>query len=116
MQVRVEIECEKPVNSARVIVALASPTLGVLSAVSTPYQNVEIDLKKGRNVVTLNLYSVPLLVGSYHFNISLCGPKTEDFYHRLLAQSPIRVTGPPINTDGRGIRGVFKVEHDWKVG
>ena len=112
----VEIESKKEVRGARLIVALASATYGVLSAVSTPYQNIDFNLQPGTNRITLNVRSIPLLIGAYNFNISLYGPETEDFFHRLMGQADFRISGPPINTDGRGIRGLFKMDHDWKVG
>lgn len=114
IQVQVEIECERDIPEARLIVALASPTHGVISAVSSAYQDVDLRLRKGKNRVSLNFKQIPLLVGSYQFNISLYGPQTEDFYHRLTGQAPFRIVGPPVNTDGRGIRGLIKIDHDWR--
>ena len=113
LQLQVRLQCEQPVPGARLIIALASPNLGVLSAVSSLYKNVQLDLERGEHLIQLNVRSNPLLVGPYNFNVSLYGPETEDFYHRVLNQAPFRITGPPINTDGRGIRGVIKIEHDW---
>jgi len=115
LHLHVNIECSKPIQRARLIVALASPNLGVLAAMSSLYKDVELDLEPGRQRVRLVIRSIPLLVGPYHFNVSLYGPATEDFYHRVLNQAPFRIGGPPINTDGRGIRGVIRMDHDWHV-
>ena len=115
LQVQVQLDCRAKVESARLIVALVSPTHGVLSAVSTVYQNVPLDLEMGITILTLNIETLPLLVGSYHFNVSLYGPATDDFYHRLTGQAPFRIIGPPINTDGRGIRGLLKIQHHWTI-
>ena len=113
LRLQVKLKCEQPLEDARLIIALASPNLGVLTAVSSLYQNVRLDLECGEHLIQLNVRANPLLVGPYNFNVSLYGPETEDFYHRVLNQAPFRITGPPINTDGRGIRGVIKIEHDW---
>ncbi len=115
LSIQIEVECVNDIPDARLIVALASPLHGVLSAVSSVYQDVQLNLRQGTNRVTLHLEKLPLLVGSFHFNVSLYGPQTEDFYHRLTGQSPIRIVGPPVNTDGRGIRGMIKIEHHWRV-
>lgn len=114
-QLQVTLDCQQPINNARLIVALNSPTNGIVSAVSSTYQNIQLDLRRGTNVITLNIRNLPLLIGSFSFNVSLYGPETSDFYHRLLSQSPFRIIGPPINTDGRGIRGMMKIDHDWTV-
>lgn len=115
LRVAVELECRHDIPDARLIVALASPTHGVLSAVSSAYKDVSLRLKTGTNRVVLNINSLPLLVGNYHFNVSLYGPQTEDFYHRLTSQAAFRIGGPPISTDGRGIRGLVKIEHGWTI-
>ena len=112
---QVKIECEEPVENARIIVALASPNHGVLTAVSSLYQNLQLDLGRGQHVIRLAIKQNPLLIGPYNFNVSLYGPKTEDFFHRVLNQAPFRITGPPINTDGRGIRGIIKMDHAWNI-
>jgi lipopolysaccharide transport system ATP-binding protein len=115
LQVEVTIEAKSKIQSARLIVALASPTHGVMSAVSTAYQNIELNLAPGTTKITLRIDTLPLLIGSFHFNVSLYGPETIDFYHRVVGQAPFRIVGPPINTDGRGIRGMIRIEHDWTV-
>jgi lipopolysaccharide transport system ATP-binding protein len=115
VRLQVELKCSRPIEDARLIMALASPTHGVISAVSSIYKNVDLNLQTGGNSIVLQFRDLPLLVGSYHFNVSLYGPNTEDFYHRLLNQAPFRITGPPIQTDGRGIRGLVKLEHEWRV-
>ena len=115
LQVAVEIECLEDIPDARSIVALASPTHGVVSAVSSAYQDVKLRLKTGNNRIVLKIDALPMLVGNYHFNVSLYGPQTEDFFHRLTGQAAFRISGPPISTDGRGIRGLINIEHGWKV-
>ncbi len=115
LQVEVTVDADREIRHARLIVALASPSHGVMSAVSTVYRNVELNLPPGKTVVRLRVDSLPLLVGSFHFNVSLYGPDTADFYHRVVGQAPFRITGPPINTDGRGIRGMIQIDHDWTI-
>ena len=115
LNVRIEVDCEKSLENARLIVALASPVHGVLASIATPHKQLELNLPEGRSVVTLKIHRPPMLVGAFHFNVSLYGPETIDFYHRLSYQAPFRITGPQINTDGRGISGIVGLDHDWSV-
>ena len=115
IKLQVEIEADKHVEQGRVVVALASPIHGVVAATSTAYQELELDFRPGVHRVTLICEKVPFLVGAYHFNVSLYGPATSDFFHRLTGQAPFRITGPPIDTDGRGISGMVKLDHNWQV-
>jgi lipopolysaccharide transport system ATP-binding protein len=112
-QLRVEIESRESVKRLRLIAALSSPVHGVVSAVSTAHQDFQFDLQPGTSVITLELKKLPILVGAFHFNISLYGPNTSDFFHRLSYQAPFRITGPSINSDGFGIRGIMMIDHSW---
>jgi lipopolysaccharide transport system ATP-binding protein len=115
IQLRLEIDCDCTIRSARLIAALNSPVHGVVAAISTAYQGLTIDLQPGISTYTLRLEKLPLLIGSFHFNVSLFGPETEDFYHRLSYQTPFRILGPETNADGRGIRGIVKIDHSWNA-
>ena len=115
LKVRIEVDCEQPLDNARLIVALASPVHGVLASVATPHKQLQLNLPEGKSVVELKIDRSPMLVGAFHFNVSLYGPETIDFYHRLSYQAPFRITGPAINTDGRGISGIVNIDHDWSV-
>jgi lipopolysaccharide transport system ATP-binding protein len=115
VNLRIELQAQKPVKNARLVVALCSPVHGVLSSVSTPFQDVRFDVDVPGRVVTLRFPEIPLLIGAYHFNISLLGPETTDFYHRSSLRGVFRIVGPPTDANGYGLNGITKIQHGWKV-
>jgi lipopolysaccharide transport system ATP-binding protein len=115
LKLKIQLACREPVKDARLIVALCSPVHGSLASVSTPYQDVKFDLdEKGRTII-LSFPNLPLLVGAYHFNVSLFGPEIEDYYHRASGRGVFRIVGPPINANGYGISGVTSLQHSWDI-
>ena len=113
------LKSKKKIENARVIVALNSPSIGTVSSVSTTYQEVRFDVDpaihpNGR-MISLSFKALPLLLGAYHFNISLFGPETTEFFHRRSGCGNFRITGPPIDMYGMGIHGILKVDHEWKL-
>lgn len=114
LRLRIELAARRPIANARLIVALASPIHGPLASISTPYQDFRFDIPEGEATVTLQFDRLPLLIGAYHFNVSLFGPDSEDYYQRRLGQGHFRVIGPPVDADGRGINGVLKLPHHWE--
>ncbi|MCL4152295.1 UNVERIFIED_CONTAM: hypothetical protein GTU68_029438 [Idotea baltica] len=115
VKVRIQLTASQPIKDARLIVALCSPVHGALASVSTPYQNVKFDVGTSGCFVTVSFPKIPLMVGAYHFNISLYGPETTDFYHRSSIRGGFRIVGPPMNANGYGIIGTLKLDHDWQV-
>jgi len=103
------------VLNENVIVALRSPVHGVLCSVSTPYQDVKFDVPNGGCTVTISFPKIPLMIGAYHFNISLYGPETIDFYHRGSLRGNFRIVGPPTDANGYGILGTVKLDHQWQI-
>ncbi len=119
IRVKIRMDSVRKIDRARLIVALTSPTLGVLASMSTPYQDFRFDLDpethpEGR-YVTIELPNFPLLIGSYSFNISLYGPESTDFFHRRSRCGSFRIVGPPNNPDGYGICGTMQLDHRWKL-
>ena len=119
LTIRILLKSKKKIENARVIVALNSPSIGTVSSVSTAYQEVRFDVDPavhpdGR-MLTLSFQELPLLLGAYHFNISLFGPETTEFFHRRSGCGNFRIIGPPIDVYGMGIHGILKVDHDWKL-
>ncbi len=112
---KITIEAEEPIRDARLIVALASPVLGNLSSVSTPFQDVRFDVVPPGKTVTLVFPNLPFMVGSYYFNVSLYGPDIVDFYHRASGRGMFRIVGPPVDANGYGISGTVKLEHRWVI-
>lgn len=115
VRLRIHLEAEKKIERARLVVALCSPVHGVLASVSTPYQEVQFDVAETGCIVKLEFPRIPLLIGSYHFNISLYGPEPTDFYHRSSLRGVFRIVGPPTDANGFGLNGITKVQHKWKV-
>jgi lipopolysaccharide transport system ATP-binding protein len=119
LTIRILLKSKKKIENARVIVALNSPSIGTVSSVSTAYQEVRFDVDPkthpdGR-MLTLSFTDLPLLLGAYHFNISLFGPETTEFFHRRSGCGNFRIIGPPIDVYGMGIHGILKVDHEWKL-
>jgi len=119
IKVRIHLKSKVEIKNARLVVALNSPSIGTVASVSTPYHQVQFDLgpqnyPDGRTI-TLSLDHVPLLIGAYHFNVSLYGPETTDFYHRRSGCGMFRIVGPEINLDGMGVCGLMHMEHQWKL-
>jgi len=97
--------------------ALYSPVHGRVTAVSTASHEIDFSIQKDKLVcVTLIFEKIPLLLGAFHFNISLYGPTSLDFYHRASGIGNFRIVGPPIRSDGRGIEGITKLPYRWKIG
>jgi len=113
VKVNIQLSCREPVKNARLVVALCSPVHGTLASVSTPYQNLTFDLDENGRLISLTFPSIPLLIGAYHFNVSLLGPETTDFYHRASGRGVFRIVGPPTDANGFGINGVTSLQHDW---
>ena len=119
MSLKIKLTATKKIANARVIVALNSPTTGMLASMSTVYKEIFFDIDPaiypdGRTL-TISLPQVPLLVGAYHFNISLFGPETTEFFHRRSGCGNFRIVAPAIDTMGNGISGILSLEHHWTV-
>jgi lipopolysaccharide transport system ATP-binding protein len=115
LRLRIRLSAQHPIREARLIVALASPVLGNLSSVSTPYLQFKFDVLPPGSEMVLTFPRLPLMVGSYHFNISLYGPAITDFYHRASGRGMFRIVGPPVDANGWGICGLLKLEHHWQI-
>ena len=115
LRLRIELAATERIDGARLVATLASPVHGMVSSMSSVYQGVELDLEPGSRHVCLEFPRLPLLVGAYHFNLSLYGPDSTDFFQRRTIQGPFRIVGPPLDADGRGLNGLVKLDHTWKL-
>ena len=114
--VRVTIKGDHDAKDLNLIAALWSPVHGRIASMSTAYQQVEFGVAQDSTVtIVLRFLKTPLLMGAYHFNISLFGPVSTDFHHRMTGVGGFRVAGPPTSSTGRGIDGMLKLEHQWKI-
>lgn len=114
--IRVEVKADRAAEGLNLVAALWSPVHGRIASMSTASQNVEFGVAGGSSVtVTLRFDNVPLLLGAYHFNLSLYGPVVTDFHHRVSGVGNLRVVGPPTCSQGRGIDGILKIDHQWKI-
>ena len=115
IRVKIDLTCRDAVKNARLVVALCSPVHGTLTSVSTPHQDVRFNLDENGRTVTLTFPRIPLLIGAYHFNVSLLGPEPTDFFHRSSGRGVFRIVGPPVDANGYGINGVTALNHGWEI-
>jgi len=118
-KIRILLKSKKKVENARVVVALNSPSIGTVSSVSSKFQEFRFEIDPathpdGRSI-TLSFSNVPLLLGAYHFNISLYGPETTEFFHRRSGCGTFRIVAPEVDVYGMGISGLMHLDHDWKL-
>jgi len=118
-KLRMLLKSKVKINKTRLVVALNSPSVGTLASVSSKFKELrfEIDPETHPNgrVVTLSFKNVPLLPGAYHFNISLYGPETTEFFHRRSGCGTFRIVAPEDDLFGKGISGLIHVDHEWKL-
>ena len=114
--IKVEVSAASAAQELNLVAALWSPVHGRIASMSTASQNVEFGVADDSTVtVTLRFKNVPLLLGAYHFNLSLYGPVSTDFHHRVTGIGNFRIVGPPTCSLGRGIDGMVKISHQWKI-
>lgn len=114
--VRVEINSDRAVKDLNLVAALWSPVHGRIASMSTASQQFEFSAAEDSAfTITLRFKNVPLLLGAYHFNLSLYGPVSTEFYHRLTGIGNFRIVGPPTCSLGRGIDGIVKIDHQWRI-
>jgi hypothetical protein len=111
----IRVASDRQVRDARLLIALASPTLGVLGSFSTPYSGFRFDVEPPGTTVRLVMPRLPLLVGSYHFNISLYGAEVTDFFDRYVQAAAFRVVGPPTDAFGFGVNHVVRFDHRFEA-
>lgn len=109
----ITLASEKPLYGARLIVTVESPTTGILGSFSTPFKGFHFDLIPPKTVIQLSMPDIPLLIGSYQFNVSLYGPETTEFYDRRTSAATFQIIGPPTNAFGFGVSNVFNFKHKW---
>ncbi len=112
---KLHVKSKHEIKNARLIAALASPIHGPLASMSTPYQPLQLDLDPDGVDVELRLEQIPFLIGAFHFNVSVFGDDSVEFYQRRSSQGHFRIVGPPVDGDGRGINGVVKLAHHWEI-
>lgn len=114
--VKVEVKGAHAAEDLNLVAALWSPVHGRIASMSSASQNVEFGVgRDSTTTVTLRFEKVPLLLGAYHFNLSLYGPVSTDFHHRVSGIGNFRIVGPPTCSLGRGVNGIFKINHQWKI-
>lgn len=110
----VSLRTEEIIPDARLVVNVFSPSNGLLGSFSTPYKGFNFDVTPPVSKISFVMPNLPLLIGGYHFEISLYGPEIVDFYDIKVPIAKFQVVGPPVNTFGYGICHTFKFKHDWK--
>ena len=112
----IEIEADRRVDGARVIVFIEESQRGVLASMSSVHQEVAWRLDEGKNWITLHLESLPLLEGFYSVAVAVYGPRIEDFFDQRNGACGFRVLEPEIDDFGFGLNGVLHLKHSWSFG
>ena len=108
------LHASQRIERARLVVAIVSPSHGNLASISSPYKEFWFDLEPPQTTIRFCLENIPLLIGGYRLNVSLCGPNVEDFYDRQRGTGAFRITGPPIDTNGYGQCEAVQLAHHWE--
>lgn len=115
VDIEVEIEAARHLSQARVVVALFHSEQGPLFHLSSYLDNQWIELRPGRNVVTLHLEAPPIQFGSYFVEASVRGPDLSDIYDLARSDGSLMVTEPVPNHEGFGINGILIPAYKWKL-
>jgi len=113
--IEIEINAKVHVPKVRVVVALFHSELGALFHLSSYFDNQWLELKPGRNEVTLVLEAPPLQFGSYYVEATLRGPELGDIYDQARSPGALLVTEPLPNYEGFGINGVLLPARKWSI-
>jgi lipopolysaccharide transport system ATP-binding protein len=100
---------------ARIIVAVESPSAGILGSFSTPYSDFSFDVKPPKTKLKLEMPNIPFLIGGYYLNFNFYGPKIADFYDKWAPGLPFKIIGPEVNAYGYGVANILKIEHKWEL-
>jgi len=115
VDIEVEIHSEAALPKARVVIALLHSEQGPLFHLSSYFDNQWLELKPGRNMVTLSLQAPPLQFGSYYVEATLRGPELGDIYGQARSAGALLVTEPLPNYEGFGINGVLLPARKWSI-
>jgi lipopolysaccharide transport system ATP-binding protein len=110
----ITLSSAETICDARLIVAVESPSAGILGAFSTPYSGFSFDVNPPNTTIKLEMPNLPLLIGGYYLNINFYGPRITEFYDKWAPGVPFKVIGPPVNAFGFGVNNLFKFEHRWE--
>jgi lipopolysaccharide transport system ATP-binding protein len=111
VRIRVAIAASRPIQGARLVVSVQSPTSGIVSSMTTAASGFGFELKPPAGVVELTLHRVPLMVGAYHLTLSLFGARAAEFYHRRHGMGEFLIVAP--EAAAHGLNGVVRLEHSW---
>jgi lipopolysaccharide transport system ATP-binding protein len=113
VDVIITLGAEEELQGARLLVAIHSATAGVVASMMSHQQRFRFRLQPPRKTIRLRLPRLPLLVGAYHFNVSLFGSGPTDFYQRRTSAATLKVVGPPEDVASQGVNGVVRLDHAW---
>lgn len=115
LKMKIEINSNRQIDDARIIVAIERPQFGVISSISSAYQHQYIEIIPGTTTLELMLESLPLMKGHYIVNVSLYGRESADFFDRVQGAAFFEITGPEPDYSGSGLSGCIKLEHSWRT-
>jgi len=114
MRLAIDVKCEQPLDAARLIVAICSPRHDELGSTSSVANELQPNLGIGTHRFILEIERLPVLLGSYYFNISLYGAEITDFQERRSGVGVFKITGPPVDVNGNGLYGTLAFDHSWE--
>lgn len=115
LNAEIALASEELVKNARIIVAVESPSVGILGSFSSPYADFSFDVTPPGITIRLSMPNLPLLVGGYSLNFDFYGPEITDFYDRRTPGLPFKILGPEVNAFGYGLASTFKFDHCWEI-
>ncbi len=113
LRLAIDVHCPQKLESARLVVALCSPRHDELGSTSSVTSLQRPDLDAGTHRFELEIRQLPLLLGSYYFNISLYGADITDFQQRQSGAGVFRIVGPEVDVNGNGLYGTVSFAHAW---
>jgi hypothetical protein len=113
MRLVIDVQCSQPLDSARLIAAICSPRHDELGSTSSAASDLRPNLGIGTHRFVMEIDRLPVLLGSYYFNISLYGAEITDFQERRSGVGVFKITGPPVDVNGYGLYGTLAFDHSW---
>jgi len=111
----VTLRADRHLEGARLVVDVATPSLGVLGAFSSPHKGFSFDIPPTGTVLRFAIRKLPLLVGSYSLRLYLYGSGIKDFQHAANQAALFKIVGPPVDGLGFGVGHTISFDHDWQL-
>lgn len=111
--VEIAIKARKDFANCKVVVNLDSVAFGVVSTMASLRQKFRFDVRAGETTrIRLHLKRLPLIEGSYSFNLSLYGDGRNHLLDQKNALGSIRILNPADTR--KALKGVLVLNHEWE--